>query len=165
MNNSFCVLKRNGSMEEVSFDKVTRRIRKLCYGLNNINPILVAQKVCSQIYNNVKTTELDELAAQICISLETTDLDYGILASRIIISNNQKCTSPSFSETIYLLYNNTDLNGNKCPLIADDIYEIVIKNKDKLNASINYEKDYLFDYFGFKTLEKAYLMKINGIVV
>ena len=97
MNNSFCVLKRNGSMEEVSFDKVTRRIRKLCYGLNNINPILVAQKVCSQIYNNVKTTELDELAAQICISLETTDLDYGILASRIIISNNQKCTSPSFS--------------------------------------------------------------------
>jgi hypothetical protein len=163
--NSFCVIKRNGSSEEVSFDKVTRRIKKLCVGLENINPIMIAQKVCSQIYNNVKTTELDELTAQICISMETTNLEYGILASRIIISNNQKCTSPSFSETIYILYNNKDINGNKCPLIADDIYEIVMKNKDKLNASLNYDKDYLFDYFGFKTLEKAYLMRVNGAVV
>jgi ribonucleoside-diphosphate reductase alpha chain len=114
-NNSFCVIKRNGSKEEVSFDKVTRRIKKLCIGLSNeINPILVAQKVCSQIYNNVSTIELDELTAQICISMETTSLDYGILASRIIISNNHKCTSPSFSETIYILYNKRDVNGNKC---------------------------------------------------
>jgi ribonucleotide reductase alpha subunit len=165
-DNSFCVIKRNGMKEEVSFDKVTRRIKKLCVGLSNdINPILVAQKVCSQIYNNVSTIELDELTAQICISMETTHLDYGILASRIIISNNQKCTSPSFSETIYILYNNRDKNGVKCPLIADDIYDIVMKNKDKINSALNYDRDYLFDYFGFKTLEKAYLMKSNGKVV
>jgi len=159
-DNTFCVVKRNGTKEEVSFDKVTRRIKKLCNGLSNdVNPIIIAQKVCGQIYNNVSTIELDELTAQICISMETTHLDYGTLASRIIISNNHKCTSPSFSETIYVLYR------NKCPLIADDVYEIVMKNKDKLNAIINYEKDYLFDYFGFKTLEKSYLMRINGKII
>jgi ribonucleoside-diphosphate reductase alpha chain len=163
---SFCVIKRNGNKEEVSFDKVTIRIKKLCIGLSeNVNPIMVAQKVCAQIYNNVSTIELDELAAQICISMETTDLDYGILASRIIISNNHKCTSPSLTETVYMLYNNRDKNGNKCPLIADDVYDIIIKNKEKLNAVMNYEKDYLFDYFGFKTLEKAYLMRVNGKIV
>jgi len=170
-NNSFCVIKRNGNKEEVSFDKVTRRLKKLCNGLSDeINPIIIAQKVCSQIYNNVSTVELDELAAQICISMETIHLDYGILASRIIISNNHKCTSPSFSETIYILYNDTTNNttnninyGNH--LIADDVYEIVMKNKDKLNAIINYEKDFLFDYFGFKTLEKAYLMRVEGKVI
>jgi len=160
MSNSFCVIKRNGTYEEVSFDKVTRRIKNLCTGLSNeVNPIIIAQKVCSQIYNNVSTIELDELAAQICISMETTHLDYGILAGRIIISNNHKCTSPSFSETIYLLYNNNP------PLIADDVYQIIMKNKDKINAVINYEKDYLFDYFGFKTLEKAYLMRVNDKII
>jgi ribonucleoside-diphosphate reductase alpha chain len=164
--NSFCVIKRNGNKEEVSFDKVIRRIKKLCFGLSeNINPIIIAQKVCAQIYNNVSTIELDELAAQICISMETNDLDYGTLASRIIISNNHKCTSPSLTETVYMLYNNRDKNGNKCPLIADDVYDIIMKNKEKLNAVINYDKDYLFDYFGFKTLEKAYLMRVNGKVV
>ena len=164
--NSFCVIKRNGSKEEVSFDKVIRRIKKLCFELSDeINPIIIAQKVCSQIYNNVSTIELDELAAQICISMETNHLDYGILASRIIISNNHKCTSPSFSETIYILYNNIDNNGKKCPLIADDVYEIIMKNKDKLNAYINYERDYLFDYFGFKTLEKAYLMRVDNKII
>jgi ribonucleoside-diphosphate reductase alpha subunit len=154
--NSFYVIKRNGEKEEVSFDKVTRRIKKLCIGLSpDINPVMIAQKVCGQIYNNVSTIELDELAAQICISMETVHLDYGILASRIIISNNHKCTSPSFSETIYLLQK----------LISNDVYDIIMKNKDKLNAVINYEKDYLFDYFGFKTLEKAYLMRVNGKVI
>ena len=141
--NSFCVIKRNGNKEEVSFDKVIRRIKKLCAGLSeNINPIIIAQKVCAQIYNNVSTIELDELAAQICISMETNDLDYGTLASRIIISNNHKCTSPSLTETVYMLYNNRDKNGNKCPLIADDVYDIIMKNKEKLNAVINYDKDY-----------------------
>ena len=162
----FCVIKRNGSKEEVSFDKVTRRIKKLCYGLSEkINPIFIAQKVCSQIYNNVSTVELDELTAQICISLETTHLDYGILANRIIISNNHKNTSPSFSETIYILYNNKDSDNKICHLVSDELYETVMKNKEKLNALLDYEKDYLFDYFGFKTLEKAYLMRVNGKVV
>jgi len=160
MNNSFCVIKRNGLKEEVSFDKVTKRIKHLCTGLSDIIvPSIITQKVSSQIYNNVSTIELDELTAQICVSMETTHLDYGILASRLIISNNHKCTSPSFSETIHLLYN------HKTPLIADDVYEIIMKNKDKLNAVINYEKDYLFDYFGFKTLEKGYLMKIDNKII
>jgi ribonucleoside-diphosphate reductase alpha chain len=166
MNNLFCVLKRNGSKEEVSFDKVTKRIKKLCYNLSNeINPILIAQKVCSQIYNNVTTVELDELAAQICISMSTINLDYGVLASRIIISNNHKVTSPSFSETIYILKNNTDLEGNSVPLISNELYNIVMNNKSKLNDIINYDNDYLFDYFGFKTLEKGYLLKINGKII
>ncbi len=165
-SNTFCVIKRDGKKEEVSFDKVTRRLKKLCYGLSDkINPIFVAQKVCTQIYDNVSTVELDELAAQICISMETTHLDYGVLASRIIISNNHKNTSPSFTETIYLLYNNRDKAGNLCSLISTEIYEIVMKNKEKLNAILNYEKDYLFDYFGFKTLEKAYLMKVGNKTV
>ncbi len=160
--NTFYVVKRNGEREEVSFDKVIRRIRALCSGLSNdINPMFVAQKVVTQIYDGVKTTELDELAAQVCISLETTHLDYGKLASRIIISNNHKNTSPSFSETIYILYHNKDSNGNHCPLIAEDVYQIIMANKSKLNDVLDYERDYLFDYFGFKTLEKAYLMKAN----
>ena len=163
MESNFCVIKRNGSYEEVSFDKVTRRIKQLCYGLSDkINPIMIAQKVCAQIYNNVSTAELDELAAQICISLETTHLDYGVLASRIIISNNHKTTSPSFSETIYILYQN---GGKKTHLISDDVYEIVMKNKEKLNAILDYENDKLFDYFGFKTLEKSYLMKVGNKTV
>ena len=166
MSNNFCVIKRNGIKEEVSFDKVTRRLKKLCNDLDSkINPIIVAQKVGSQIYNNVTTSELDELAAQICISLSTQHIDYGTLASRIIISNNQKITSPSFSETIYILYNNKDDNNNLCPLINKKIYDIVMTNKDKLNDVLNYDNDYLFDYFGFKTLEKSYLMKVNGNVV
>ncbi len=165
-NDTFYVVKRNGEKEEVSFDKVIRRIKNLSVGLEgSINPIAIAQKVIGQIYNNVSTAELDELAAQICISLETTHLDYGKLAARIIISNNQKNTSPSFSETIHMLYTNVDKNGNPAPLIADDVYEIVMKNKSKLNAVIDYDRDFLFDYFGFKTLEKAYLMKANGKIV
>ncbi len=163
---TFYVVKRNGSKEEVSFDKVIRRIKNLSEGMDkSINPVMVAQKVCSQIYNGVSTAELDELAAQICISLETTHLDYGKLAARIIISNNQKNTSPSFSETIYQLYNNTDKSGNKAPLIADDIYDVIMKNKTKINDTIDYSRDFLFDYFGYKTLEKAYLMRIHGKVV
>ena len=166
MSENFCVIKRNGIKEEVSFDKVTRRLKKLCHNLSSkVNPIIVAQKVCSQIYNNVTTIELDELAAQICISMSTQHIEYGVLASRIIISNNHKFTSPSFSETIYILYNNKDNNGQICPLIDDKIYSIVMNNKDKLNDVLNYENDYLFDYFGFKTLERSYLMKVNNNVV
>ena len=166
MSENFCVIKRNGTKEEVSFDKVTRRLKKLCYDLTTkVNPIIVAQKVCSQIYNNVTTIELDELAAQICVSMSTQNLEYGILASRIIISNNHKITSPSFSETIYILYNNKDKNNIQCPLIDKKIYDIVMNNKDKLNDVLDYDKDFLFDYFGFKTLEKSYLMKVNDNVI
>ena len=159
------VLKRNGDYQDVSFDKVSHRIRKLCEGLNNIDPIVVAQKICSQIYDGVKTSELDELTARFCASRATDNIEYGTLASRIIISNNHKNTSPSFSETVTILYNRKDVNGNIIPLIDEKVYNIIMKNKNKLNDVIDYERDYNFDFFGFKTLEKAYLLKINGKVV
>lgn len=159
------VLKRNGDYQDVSFDKVSHRIRKLCEGLNTIDPIVVAQKICSQIYDGVKTSELDELTARFCASRATDNIEYGTLASRIIISNNHKNTSPSFSETVTMLYNRKDVNGKTVPLIDEKVYNIIMKNKNKLNDVIDYERDYNFDFFGFKTLEKAYLLKINGKVV
>ena len=159
------VLKRNGEYQDVSFDKVSHRIRKLSEGLKSIDPIVVAQKICSQIYDGVKTSELDELTARFCASKATDNIEYGTLASRIIISNNHKNTSPSFSETITMLYNRKDANGKTVPLINDKVYDIVLKNKNKLNDVIDYERDYNFDFFGFKTLEKAYLLKLDGKVV
>ena len=158
------VSKRNGKTQEVSFDKVKNRIKYLCEGLN-IDPIIIAQKVCSRIYNGVKTSELDELAAQLCTSMSTENIDYGILGSRIIISNSHKNTSPSFSEKIFDLYNNKDIHGKHSPLIAEDVYQIVINNKEKLNDVIDYQRDYNFNYFSYKTLERAYLMKINGKII
>jgi len=158
------VEKRNGKLETVSFDKVIYRLKSLCRTEPkiDIDIISIAQKVVSRIYDGVKTTELDELSARICTSNITVCPDYGKLASRIIISNNHKITSPSFSETIYILYNNKNKHGKQNPLIAEDIYKLVMKNKDKLNNIINYNRDFNFDYFAFKTLEKAYLMKVNG---
>lgn len=158
------VLKRTGEFEDVSFDKVISRIRALSYSLS-VDPVEVAQKVCSRIYDGVKTCELDELAASICSSMIVTHPDYGKLASRISISNHQKNTSPSFSETITILYNNVDHEGTQNPLISYELYETVMKNKDKLNNCIDYNRDYLFDFFGFKTLERSYLFRVNGKVV
>lgn len=165
MSNSIMrVIKRNGTNEEVSFDKVLNRIRKISDNLS-VNIFDIAQKVCSRIYDFVKTSELDELAAHICSSMITDHPDYGTLAARIIVSNHQKNTSPSFSETVNMLYNNVDIHGEKNPLVSDELYEVVMKNKEKLNSYIDYQRDYLFDYFGFKTLERGYLLKINGVVV
>lgn len=158
------VSKRNGELEEVSFDKVLNRIRNLSDNLN-VNIFDVAQKVCTRIYDNVKTSELDELAAHICSSMITEHPDYGTLAAKIIISNHHKNTSPSFSETITLLYNNVDINKERNPLVSDELYETVMKNKEKLNSYIDYGRDYLFDYFGFKTLERSYLLRVDNVVV
>ena len=158
------VLKRNEVYEDVSFDKVLRRLKKLSNDLN-INVSELAQKVCSRIYDGVKTCELDELAAYLCSSMSIDNPDYSILASRIIVSNHHKNTSPSFSETIKILYDNKDINGYQSPLISEELYEIVNKNKEKLNNYIDYQRDYLFDYFGFKTLERAYLIKIDKKVI
>ena len=159
------VLKRNGEQEDVSFDKVLRRLSQISIGLKNVNIYEIAQKVVSGIYDGVKTSELDESAAQICSSMTVEHPEYSYLASRIIISNHQKNTSPSFSETIQLLHNNTDAKGNATPLVSDQLYETVMRNKEKLNSIIKYERDFVFDYFGYKTLEKAYLMRINNKVV
>lgn len=158
------VIKRNGDIEEVSFDKVLNRIRILSNDLK-VDFFDIAQKVCTRIYNNVKTSELDELAAHICSSLIVDNPDYGVLAARISISNHQKNTSPSFSETCYILYTNKDIHGVPNPLISDELYDIVMKNKEKINNYIDYTRDFLFDYFGFKTLERAYLIKINDKII
>lgn len=158
------VVKRNGENETVSFDKVLNRIRLLSNGLD-VNVFEVAQKVCTRIFDGVKTSELDELAAHMCSSMITEHPDYGTLAARIIVSNHHKNTSPSFTETVALLYNNVDAQGEHNPLVSSELYDTVIKNKEKLNSFLVYDRDFLFDYFGFKTLEKSYLMRINGVVI
>ncbi len=158
------VIKRDGSFEKLSFDKILSRIEQLSNNLN-ISADTIAQKVITRIYDEIKTTELDELAAQLCSSMIIEHSDYGILASRIIISNHHKSTSPSFSETIYDLYNNKDVHGVKNPLVSEAIYNTVMEHRDKLNSYIKYERDYDFDYFGFKTLERSYLIKIKGKVI
>jgi len=158
------VVKRNGECEDVSFDKVLNRLKNLSKDLQ-IDVSEIAQKVCTRIYDGVKTTELDELAAHMCSSLSIENLDYSTLASRIIISNHHKSTSPSFSETVQILYDNKASHDNALPLVSDELYEVVCKNKEKLNAHIDYQRDYLFDYFGFKTLERAYLMRLNKKVI
>jgi len=158
------VLKRNNEYEDVSFDKVLMRLKNLSSDLH-INVSEIAQKVCTRIYDGVKTCELDELAAYLCSSMSIDNPDYSTLASRIIISNHQKNTSPSFSETVGILYDNKDINGEHSPLISEELYEIVNKNKEKLNNYIDYQRDFLFDYFGFKTLERAYLIKIDKRII
>jgi len=160
----FYVFKRNNDKEEVSFDKIINRIKNLSEGLN-INPSLIAQKIIKEIYDGIKTSEMDELAAQLCASLSTEHPHYLELASRIELSNLHKNTSPSFSETIGILYNNKDIHDKQCPLVSPEIYEIVNRNKTKLNSYINYSRDGFIDYFGLKTLERAYLMKVGGKII
>jgi ribonucleotide reductase alpha subunit len=159
------VVKRDGSSEDVSFDKVLRRIQKLCGDLHAVDPHSITQKVCNRIYDGVKTSELDELAAQMCATLVTEHPDYGALAARIIVSNHQKNTSPSFSETMSLLYHATDVHGKSNPLITDELWNIVQAHKEKLNQVLNYDRDFFFDYFGFKTLERSYLMRVDKKIV
>ena len=160
------VIKRNGKKESVKFDKVTARIEKLSYGLSPmVNVIDVAKKTIEGIYEGVPTTELDNLAAETAASLTITHPDYAILASRIAVSNLHKNTVKSFSETMRKLYNYTDeATGKKLPLIADDVMQIIEDNADLLDSTIIYDRDFAFDYFGFKTLEKSYLLRINGKV-
>lgn len=158
------VIKRNGEYEDVSFDKVLMRLKNLSSDLN-INVSEIAQKVCSRIFDGVKTSELDEMAAYLCGSMSLDNPEYNTLASRIIISNHHKNTSPSFSETVQALYDNKDIHNNNAPLVSDELYEIVCKNKEKLNTYIDYQRDFTFDYFGFKTLERAYLTRVNKKVI
>lgn len=161
------VIKRNGKKETVKFDKITARIEKLSYSLNNaVNVIDVAKKVIEGIYDGVTTTELDNLAAETAASLTIKHPDYALLASRIAVSNLHKNTTKSFSETMKLLYQCTDAtNGRRMPLIADDVMQIIEENAELLDSSIIYDRDFGFDYFGFKTIEKSYLLRLNGKVV
>lgn len=159
------VLKRNGQYEPVSFDKVLRRIRLLSEGLDAVAADEIAQKICGRIYDGVKTTELDELTATTCSTMGTVHPDYAVLAARVIISNMHKNTPDTFSEAIEILYTAKDGNGVSMPLVSDELYEIVCANKEKIDAYIHHNRDYTFDYFGFKTLERSYLLKCNGLVV
>lgn len=159
------VIKRNGEYEPVSFDKVLRRIQSICGDLPGVDAHNIAQKVCSRIYDGVTTAQLDELAAQLGSTLITEHPDYGVLGTRIIVSNHHKNTSPSFSETIGILWNATDTHGKQNPLISEELYRVVMTNKEKLNNVIDYQRDYLLDYFGFKTLERSYLMKVSKRIV
>ena len=161
------VLKRDGTRESVKFDKITARIQKLSYGLEptHVDPILVAKKVIDGVYDGVTTCELDNLAAETAASLTVRHPDYAQLASRIAVSNLHKNTIKSFSKTIEALYNYIDpKNGLRAALIADDVYEIVMENAHTLDSSIIYDRDFGYDYFGFKTLERSYLLKMNNRV-
>lgn len=162
------VIKRDGRLETVRFDKVTARIEKLSYGLDTrfVQPIEVAKKVIDGIYDQVQTTELDNLAAETAASLTTKHPDYAILAARIAISNLHKTTSKSFSNTVKLLYQYVDpKTGENASLISREVYEVVKKNASLLDSTIIYDRDFGYDYFGFKTLERSYLLKLDGKVV
>lgn len=161
------VIKRSGKKEAVKFDKVTARIEKLSYSLSPlVNAIDVAKKVIEGIYEGVATTELDNLAAETAASLATRHPDYALLASRIAISNLHKNTLKSFSETMKLLYNYVDdASGKKLPLIAEDVWAVIDANAEILDSSLIYDRDFGFDYFGFKTIEKSYLLRVNGKIV
>ena len=162
------VIKRIGKKESVKFDKITARIEKLCYGLDRrfVNSIDVAKKVIEGLYDGVTTTELDNLAAETAASLTVKHPDYALLASRIAVSNLHKNTIKSFSETMKLLYECTDSKtGKLVPLLSDEVWDIINQNAELLDSTIIYDRDYGFDYFGFKTLEKSYLLKVNGHVV
>ncbi len=162
------VIKRDGRRESVRFDKITARIERLSYGLdlNYIHPVEIAKKVIEGIYDGVNTQELDELAAETAATMTTNHPDYAILAARIAISNLHKVTSKSFSNTMKRLYTYIDpKTGENASLIAKETYEVIRNNAALLDSAIIYDRDFNYDYFGFKTLEKSYLLKVDGKVV
>ncbi len=158
------VVKRDGRKEAVKFDKITARIVKMCYGLDPlVTPEVVAMKVIEGIYDGVSTTELDNLAAEVAAAKTIDHPDYALLASRIAVSNLHKETKKTFSEVIEDLYRYIDpKTGQNAALVAQDVYEIIMDNKEVLDSSIIYDRDFRYDYFGFKTLTRSYLMKLDG---
>jgi len=160
------VIKRDGKRETVKFDKITARIEKLCYGFSLVDPIDVAKKVIEGLFDGVTTSELDNLAAETAASLTTKHPDYALLASRIAVSNLHKNTVKSFSETMRKLYQYVDgKTGKNASLIAEDVWQVIEENAELLDSTIIYDRDFGFDYFGFKTLEKSYLLKVDGKIV
>ena len=161
------VIKRDGRKEAVRFDKITARIKKLCYGFNpaRVDSVKISMKVIEGIYDGVSTSQLDNLAAEVAASFTTQHPDYALLASRIAVSNLHKSTKKLFSDTMSDLYHYVDPKTDQpAPLLADDVYEIIQKNSELLDSSIIYDRDFGYDYFGFKTLERSYLLKLNGEV-
>ena len=158
------VVKRDGRKEPVMFDKITARVKKLCYGLNElVDPVKVAMRVIEGLYDNVSTSELDNLAAEIAATMTTSHPDYARLAARISVSNLHKNTKKTFSEVMKDLYEYVNpRTGEKAPLLSDEVYKVVVDNQEKLDSTIIYNRDFGYDYFGFKTLERSYLLKLNG---
>uniref|UniRef100_A0A672L429 Ribonucleoside-diphosphate reductase n=1 Tax=Sinocyclocheilus grahami TaxID=75366 RepID=A0A672L429_SINGR len=161
------VIKRDGRQERIMFDKITSRIQKLCYGLNAefVDPTQITMKVIQGLYSGVTTVELDTLAAEITATLTTKHPDYAILAARIAVSNLHKETKKVFSEVMEDLYNYVNpLNGRHSPMVSKETLDIFLANKDRLNSAIIFDRDFSYNFFGFKTLERSYLLKINGKV-
>ena len=160
------VLKRDGRKEEIMFDKITARVRKLCYGLNElVDPLKVAMRVIEGLYDGVTTSELDNLAAEVAATMTTAHPDYARLAARVSVSNLHKNTKKTFSEVMHDLYTYVNpRTGKDAPLLSDEVYNVIIENKEKLDSTIIYNRDFGYDYFGFKTLERSYLLKLNGII-
>ena len=168
MTTEMYVIKRDNTPQEISFDKILRRVKNLVHNIEpklNINYAPLVMKVIDQLHNNIKTTTIDELAAEQCASMTTTHPNYGLLASRIVISNNHKNTNESYFNSIEKLWNFKDINNNNSSLISNELYNVVKQNKQQIEDMIDYNRDYLIDYFGFKTLERAYLMRINNIII
>lgn len=161
------VLKRNGKREEVSFDKITARVKKLCYGLNDfVQPITIAQKVVQGLYDGVSTTELDNLAAETAATMAPVHPDYAMLAARIAVSNLHKNTNKNFVQTMQNLHDYIDpKTGEQAGLISTLALDVAKKHRAKLNSAIIYDRDFDFDFFGFKTLERSYLLRMDGEVV
>jgi len=161
------VIKRSGRREEVSFDKITARLRKLTYNLDTsyVNLIEVSKKVIMGLYDGVSTVELDNLAAETAATMATVHPDYALLAARIAVSNLHKETEKSFHKVIHALYNYVDpKSGERAGMIGDDTHKVVMANKERLDSALIFDRDFEFDYFGFKTLERSYLMRMNGKV-
>ena len=165
-NSEMRVIKRNGKLVDIAFDKILNRIKKLGNEVNiQINYSSLAMKVIDQLYDKIETTKIDELAAEQCASLSTQHPDYGTLASRIVISNHQKNTNPLFSNVMMELYNFKDNHQKIAPLVSQKLWDFVSYNSLVLDKMIDHNRDYLIDYFGFKTLERSYLFKVNKVVI
>ena len=158
------VVKRDGRKEPIMFDKITARVRKLCYGLNElVDPVRISMRVIEGLYDGVTTSELDNLAAEVAATMTTSHPDYARLAARISVSNLHKNTKKTFSEVMEDLYTYVNpRTGKEAPLLSDEVYKVIMDNKEELDSTIIYNRDFGYDYFGFKTLERSYLLKLNG---
>ena len=166
-DNDLQVKKRSGNLEDVSFDKILDRVRKIGneVGLKDIKYSMLVMKIIDQLYDGIETSKIDELTCEQCASLTTVSSEYGVLASNVAISNHQKNTPYTFHECSEILHDFTDIHDVHSPIISDNYYRIIVENHVKLENMIDYSRDYLFDYFGFKTLERAYLMRVNKKII
>ena len=166
ISNEMKVKKRNGELEDVSFDKILHRVKKLAKEADiKLNFAELVMKIIDQLYDGIDTTKIDELTAEQCASQITDHINYSTLASRVIISNHQKNTGKTFFETMNLLYNFTDVNGDNKPMISEQFYNNCKTLQVEIENIIDYTRDYKIDYFGFKTLEKSYLYRVDNIIV